>query len=116
MRHTPSYFKKVLYASILFWLANTSVYGQHWTELTIPDYSVLFGPVVNRYLTPYFLNSTTGFIYCNARTYGAPTGQYPHLSRTTDGGLSWTYIPYFDTIIFRNPNGSGGFWIFVKIE
>jgi hypothetical protein len=47
-------------------------YLKHWTKVTIP--------AISRYITPYFINESYGFIYAS--------GGYL-LFRTTDGGLTW---------------------------
>jgi hypothetical protein len=61
-----------------------SARAQDWVQL----------PSVNiqtRGLIPYFVNSNIGFYFNNEAIGG--------LRRTTDGGTSWTLIPFFDSLV-----------------
>jgi photosystem II stability/assembly factor-like uncharacterized protein len=61
----------------------TSANGQHWTQL--PNVKVQRTDGI-----PYFLNSTIGFYFQDDAVGG--------LTRTTDGGVNWTNIPFFDSL------------------
>jgi hypothetical protein len=56
----------------------------------------------NRASTPYFLDTNVGFTFATG-IYDDASGLYlsntsPELERTTDGGVTWTQLPFFDSI------------------
>jgi len=68
--------------SVIFFFLHSVASGQHWNQVTDPNSSI--------FDTPYFLNENTGFVFNSDGLFA------PHLQRTTDGGISWTALPFFD--------------------
>jgi hypothetical protein len=73
----------------------SNAYSQHWTKLNPPtkDSSVT--------IEPYFINTQLGFAFQAELLFGGNWDHQnvaPYLSRTIDGGGTWTLIHYFDTI------------------
>src|SRR5690242_18609303 len=96
MGKTAGLFSIGKFVGFLTLLVNSSILGQNWTQLTYPTYGQ--GAAKNAYLTPYFLNPKIGFIFSSG-------DNTPHLSRTNDGGKTWTYIPFFDTVVIHIDDG-----------
>ncbi len=63
--------------------------GQDWAQ--VPS------PFTSGNLAPYFLNQKIGFAY-NASAYANGSSPTPNLALTNDGGITWSYIKYFDTV------------------
>ena len=67
--------------------------GQHWTPLSTPF--TREGCLTNYFLTPDVGFSFFAGVYSDQPT---PAGWAAQLARTTDGGLTWTLLPFFDSI------------------
>jgi hypothetical protein len=80
----------LLFLQLLYLLNLRDASGQNWTQIQLPANVSRFSPIGQ-----YFVNDKIGFIF---------QGTIPtiissiHLNRTTDGGSTWTYIPFFDSI------------------
>jgi hypothetical protein len=77
---------------LLTFVASTA-FAQHWRKV--------ISPLSSRYLTPYFLNPNLGFSFVSGLAEAG--GIYlnysvPFLSRTTNGGISWQSLQFFDSI------------------
>ncbi|HWF44818.1 MAG TPA: T9SS type A sorting domain-containing protein [Candidatus Kapabacteria bacterium] len=79
---------------LLTFVASTAL-AQHWEEITT---SLPYGP----HLVPYFLNSKIGFTYSTGISEASfvqfENYSTPYLSRTTDGGATWSSLTFFDTM------------------
>ncbi len=68
---------------------------------TAQDWSVLNSAPRYRLITPYCLNPNVGFVFPAGLAFQGVfgrTGSKGLLSRTTDGGNSWTSLPFWDTL------------------
>ena len=79
------YYRTCLILGALFLAGVQNVHGQNWAQLTLPT------PNYNQ-VEPYFLNEYVGFIFDPSMITPA------QLYSTSDGGNSWTYLPFFDSI------------------
>src|SRR5665213_1004092 len=80
-------------------------YGQsaHWQELSNPELSYPAGIYGHQDPLPYFLNTQIGFVYCSNTswvTWDTLADTLSHLNRTLDGGVTWKYLGFFDSIGF----------------
>ena len=74
--------KKNLIYILIFSLPSLA-FGQHWKEIPLP--------ATYHEVTPYFLDENVGFIF---EGYSGLAKLY----RTTDGGMNWKSLPFFDSL------------------
>jgi len=97
VRQVFLYMKRiVIFTLVAIAVQTSSVRAQHWSQLTIPPPATK-GGLPSVFITPYFLNSNIGFAFSSGITTPSFsfTNFYPNLAKTTDGGQTWTEIPFF---------------------